>query len=147
MSDCDKAKELLTEEMSCVLVKGDKVYTSKKTGIAPMIEFIDNKTDLVGFSVADKIVGKAVALLFIYSQIKEVYAKTISKPAVEILEKHSIKVSYETLTDRIINRKGTGLCPMEETILDVDDPAVAFPMLKNKMMQLRQQNQQQTQQH
>ena len=139
MSDCEKAKELLTEDLSCVLVKGETIYKSNRSGIAPMIDFIDNQTDLTDFSVADKIVGKAVALLFIHAKVKEVYAKTISKPAVTILEQHSIKVSYNEITDRIINRKGTGLCPMEETVLNIEDPAIALKMLRDKLKQLQQQ--------
>ena len=63
MRDIERAKALLqTEDCSCVLVKGDIIYTSRKAGIAPLVEFLSSGAGLNGFSAADKIVGKAAVL-------------------------------------------------------------------------------------
>lgn len=64
MTDLEKAKSLLKNNITCVLVKDDNVLSSTKTGIAPVMELIENNVNLEGYSVADKIVGKAVAMLF-----------------------------------------------------------------------------------
>ena len=136
-SDVDKAKSFLSKGYTCVLIKGETEYMSTKTGIAPMMEFIERGVDLNGFSVADKIVGKAVALLFAKAKIVEVYAAVISKSAIEVLNNFKIKFSFKTKTKKIINRSNTGICPMEETVLEINDPILAYTALKNKLLKLK----------
>ena len=76
MNDLEKAKEILEKgNYTCVICKGDTVYTSVDRGVAPVISFIDNKTDISGFSVADKVIGKAAAMLFSLAGVKEILDK------------------------------------------------------------------------
>ena len=133
MTDLEKAKALLVGDTTCVLVKGEEIITSNKTGIRPMMEFIKENLNLKGFSVADKIVGKAAAMLFRKAEIKEVYAEVLSVSAWQFLEEAKIKVTYKTLTDKIINRTKTGMCPMEETVLNIKDFEEGYLALKNKI--------------
>lgn len=137
MTDLERAKLELVGDKTCVLVKGNSIYSSTMTGISPMIDFIDRKIDLIGFSVVDKIVGKAVAMLFILKGIKSVYAEVISKSALDFLKSNGVNVKYATLTERIINRKGDRLCPMESTVLNIDDCNLAYIKLKEKLNSLR----------
>ena len=120
-----------------VLVKNDKIYISDKKGISPMMDFIEQGLNLNGFSVADIIVGKAVALLFVKEGIVGVFAKVISKAGLEVLNKHNIFTEYETLTDNIINRNGTDICPMEKTVLEIDDPEFAYEKLQETLAFLK----------
>lgn len=133
MSDISVAKSLLKADKTCVLVCGDRVHLSEKSGIAPMMELLARGEDLKGFSVADRVVGKAVAMLFELAGIKEVFAEMVSKPALQFLLDHKIKITYKTLCENIINRKGDGLCPMEQTVLDVSDSKIAYKMLQEKL--------------
>ena len=119
------------------LCKGDKILTSDKKGITPMVEFIDSGINLKGYSVADLIVGKAVAMLYVKAEIVAVYAKTISKPAIQVLKNNHISFYYDILTDKIINRKGNDLCPMEKVVLDIDNVDTAYHLIKNKLKQLK----------
>ena len=137
MQNVDYAKELLVGEKTCILVKDNVIYESQERGITPIMTFINNKLDLRGFSVADKIVGKAAAFLFVYCGIKEVYAEVISKKGIEILEKYRIPYTYSTLTDVIINRKGDDICPMEKTVQDIDDPDAAYKALNETIRSLQ----------
>lgn len=137
MTDVEKAKSLLVAEATCVLVKGEKVYISDKKGIAPMLGFIADGVDLSGFSVADKIVGKAAAMLFVKAGIADVYAETVSRAGLDFLESHGVSVSYNVLTDAIINRDKSGICPMEATVRDIDDVDEAYLALEQKVKSLR----------
>lgn len=128
MTDLDQAKSLLTDN-TCVLVRGDKVYASQKTGIAPMLDWIDAGYDLHGFSAADKIVGKAAALLFVLAKIKEVHGEVMSEAGLAVLQAQGIPCSYGALAPYIINRKGDGICPMEQTVQTIDDPKTAYEAL------------------
>ena len=137
--DLTVAKQNL-ENHTISIVKGDIIYVSTKRGISPMVDYIEQGINLKGFSVADVIVGKAVALLFIKEGIVKVFAKVISKAGLEVLNNYKIYVEYETLTDNIINRKGTDICPMEKTVLDIDEPNVAYEKLKKTLAFLKNNN-------
>jgi hypothetical protein len=138
MSDIEQAKQILSEgTFTCVLCCGEEIYTSEVAGISPMIDFIRGGIDLRGFSAADKIVGKAAAMLFISAGVKEVYGEVMSESAAGMLFAHGVTASYGTLTDRIVNREGTGLCPMETAVLGIDDPAKAFDAVSATLAALR----------
>lgn len=102
-----------------------------------MIRFIAEKRDLQGYSVADVIVGKAAAMLFIKAEIAEVYAEVMSEPGYSFLKEHAIPCSYATLTKRIINRKGDGICPMEEAVVGIHDVEQGYLALKSRLAQLQ----------
>ena len=95
MSDIEKAKEIFSsQKYTCVLCKGDITYKSTATGVKPMLGFIENETDLVGFSAADKIIGKAAAMLFVLAGVKEVYGTVISQGAADVFKQNSIEYTY-----------------------------------------------------
>lgn len=132
MIDFLKAKKLLIDDITLVLVKGDQVITSEKRGISFLLSLAyENKYQ--GYSAADKIVGKAAAFLYVIMQVENVYGETITKRAVEILRQANINVEYKILTENIINRTNTGLCPMELTVLNIEDKDEAFMALKKKI--------------
>jgi len=138
MSDIEKAKKLLSGgNFTCVLCKGDTSYTSTGKGVSPMLTFLENGTELRGFSAADKIVGKAAAMLFVCAGVTEVFAEVMSKAAVNYLKERGIACSYGVLTDKIINRKGDGLCPMELAVMDIDDEKLGFSAIKNRFDEIR----------
>lgn len=138
MSDIEKAKKLLSGgNFTCVLCKGDTSYTSTGKGVSPMLTFLENGTELRGFSAADKIVGKAAAMLFVCAGVTEVFAEVMSKAAVNYFNERGITCSYGVLTDKIINRKGDGLCPMELAVMDIEDEKLGFSAIKNRFDEIR----------
>lgn len=138
MSDIEKAKKLLSGgNFTCVLCKDDTSYTSTGKGVSPMLTFLENGTELRGFSAADKIVGKAAAMLFVCAGVTEVFAEVMSKAAVNYLNERGIACSYGVLTDKIINRKGDGLCPMELAVMDIEDEKLGFSAIKNRFDEIR----------
>ena len=132
MKDLQKAVELLTDERTCVLVKDDTVYISEEKGIAPVMYYLNNGIDISGFSVADRIVGKAAASLFVCAGIKEVYGEVMSEKGKAKLEEYGIPCSYGRLVEKIINRRGDDICPMDKTVLNIDDPHEAYKALYDK---------------
>ena len=125
-------KDVLLEE-NCSIVASNG-YVSFASGIKPLIEKLDE--DIYYFrdlEVADKIVGKAAAMLFALSGVKKVYAHVLSKSGEKILQENNIEYEYGQLVDNIINRKGDDICPMEKTVKDIDDLKEAYIALKNKI--------------
>ena len=138
MDDLSRAKELLKAGgYTCALVLGDYEKTSNRNGIAPLLELLDDGVDKTGSSVADKIVGKAAALLYALMGVKRVYAEVLSEAGREVLDGHNIEVEYGTLTDKILNRKGDGPCPMENAVKDCSDPLEAKKILTATLERLR----------
>lgn len=124
--DLNKAKTMLQQgAFTCVLCKDEQIYTSTQRGVAPLMAHWQAGTKLKDFSAADKVVGKATALLYCLLQVKAVYANVISRPALAVLESHGIAVYYGQLVDAIRNRAGDGFCPMETATKDISDPAAA----------------------
>lgn len=136
MTDLQTAIDNLDGHTIC-LCKDGNIITDCKRGIAPMADFLAEGRNLRGYSVADLIVGRAVALLFVKAGIKEVYAKTISEGGAEVLRSRGIPYVYETLTNKIINRQGTDICPMERTVQGVDDPDEAYLRIRGELAKIR----------
>ena len=138
MSDIERAKKLLTEGgYTCVLCREDTVYKNTLRGVAPMVKWLEEGTDLVGFSAADKVIGKAAAMLFALAGVKEVHGDVMSAAAAEFLTANKVPFTCDTLTEKIINRSGDGICPMEQLTADMNDPAAAFEAIKLKLSELR----------
>ena len=125
-------KDILKEK-NCSIIASNG-YVSFDAGIRPVIDRLNE--DLYyfkGLSVADKIIGKASAMLLYLSGVKEVYAAVLSKAGQEIFEKYNVRYEYGELVDYIINRKGDGMCPMEMTVRDIDDLKEAYEALNRKI--------------
>lgn len=136
MTDIEIAKQNLNGHSIC-LCKNGKFFTDDGRGISPMMRFIAKGLDLSGYSAADIIVGKAAAMLFVKAKIASVYGEVMSKSAAEFLEKNNILFSYKVMTDKIINRRGDGACPMELTVESIDDCDTAFTALSDKLKSMR----------
>ena len=92
MTDIEHAKQLLTDaRYTCVICRGDDIHTSEKRGVAPLIELLDSKIDVRGYSAADKAVGKAAAMLFVLLGVSEIYAAIMSRSAKKILDEYATK--------------------------------------------------------
>ena len=124
----ERAKTLLSStDSTLAVVSVDDFFTSKERGVKPLMHLLKEKKGfLKGASVADKVIGKAAALLMALGEIKEVHTLIISEPAIKVFEKYNIPCFYDKKVDRIVNRTGDGLCPMETLCLDVENPQEAF---------------------
>ena len=97
MENLEIAKTTLLEnDYSIVLVKENEIVnTSRKNGLLPILDLYNNdKSILESAIVADKVIGKAAALILKEANIKELYAKLISENAIELLDKTNIKYKY-----------------------------------------------------
>ncbi len=134
MSDLEIARERLSSgEFTCVLRKDAQTYASSRRGVKPLVEWLQSGENFQGFSAADKVVGKATAFLYVLLGVKEVYARVVSKSALEVLQKKGVGVEYDTLVENIINRKGDGICPFEAAVLPVKDEKEAYERILTKL--------------
>lgn len=140
MTDLELAKEALASHTIALCRNGD-VITSDKRGVAPMVDFIREGRDLDGYSAADLVVGRAAAMLFISAGIRELHAKVLSSGAKALLDAHGIAVTFDTLTEQIMNRESTGPCPMERAVSGTDDIREGVSLIGDTLDRLRAKNQ------
>ena len=137
-TDLLKAIDVLNNgQYTCVLCKGEEIYTRSDRGVKPLIDLLDSGIDLNGFSAADKVVGNAAAFLYVLLGVKEVYANVMSQSAIDTLTKYGIQAQFDVSTQNIINRAGTGNCPMEEAVKDASDPKGALQAIRAKLSKLK----------
>ena len=135
MKDLEQAKAILESgNYTCVLCKGDRTHTSVHRGVRPLLELLE--TDVSGFCAADKVVGKATALLYCLLKVKAVHAQVISRGALQVLQDRSIAVTWDRQAEYIRNRAGDGKCPMEQATEGIDDPREALTAIQQKLKEL-----------
>ena len=137
--DLHNARQLLTQgDHTCVICRGQTFYTSDHRGVAPLLNWLDAGTDLRGFAAADRVIGKATAHLYCLLGVSCVYARVMSRPALQVLEAHRIPAHWETLVDAIENRQKTGMCPMETATMHCTDSQQALAAIRETLARLQQ---------
>lgn len=137
LKDLQTANTLLKADgYTCVLVLGDRVFTSFDRGVKPLLHWLEEGTVPQGFCAADKVIGKATALLYCLLGAKAVHANVISDAAAAVLEERGISFTFDRKVDYIRNRQNTGMCPMEEATMSVTDPKDAPAAIYAKLKML-----------
>ena len=132
--DLDRAKAILAaQDCTCVLCRGSETYTTTLRGVKPLVSWLESGCDFSGFSAADKVVGRATAYLYRLLGVERVHARIMSQGALMVLEQAGIEASYGNLVPNIINRKGDGICPFEEAVLEIHTPEEAKTAIYAKM--------------
>jgi hypothetical protein len=132
--DIDYAKEEFKKgKLAFVIVKNKEILAkSDEKGVAPIFHAANRLNSIKGASLADKIVGKAVAFLSAYFQIASVYTPVASDPAVKVLTAHNIHFEADKVVPMILNRTGDGQCPIEQMIMACTAPGGAYNILKRR---------------
>ena len=120
--------KLFEERYSCVLVRdGNIIMASYDKGIMPLfLKITEERNSLQNASMADKIVGKALALLSLFTGIKSVYGHIMSSSAKTLLENNKVHVEYNKIVPYIMNKNHTDKCIMEKLVDNMEDPEKAF---------------------
>lgn len=123
MKDIDIAVELLEKDnLALAIVKDTKViFTSSGKGIKPLFTALEeHKNELEGSSIADRVTGRAAAMLCVYAGIKQLKTKLISDNAINVLKETNIIYEYDERALFIENRDRTGMCPVEALSLKAE---------------------------
>jgi len=137
IEDMDATRDILSKtDYSIVVVKEGNILTKKQgDGIRPILEAIDElRGDMQGSIVGDRILGKASALLCVYSKVNGVYSPQATKTAIAVLIRAGIPGQTEEIIPYIKNKNGDDVCPFEKMLKDIDLPEEAYTILKDKLM-------------
>jgi len=138
MEQMKLAKDVMAQQKLtlCVVNAGQIVFTSKDKGIVPLYKAItDRPAVFCAAVVADKVIGKAAAMILVGLGVGEVDTEVISKPAEAVLANAGVAVHYRQLVERIENRTGTGLCPAESLAMDAANVEELLPRVREFLTQ------------
>ena len=124
---------------SAMVVKDNQVVAQASgKGIMPLLEIYDNQPNaLADGSLIDKVIGRAAAFVAIDGKVRTVYGDVMSKEALNLLQQHHIPATYGQLVPQILNQAKDGLCPMEQTVIGIQNPKEAITLLKGKIKQMQ----------
>lgn len=137
----DELVRMLHEgHFSCVIRKGEEIRTYTRRGVADLLEVLEHDPAfLQGAQVADKVVGRGAAALMALGKVAEVHADVMSEGAYEMLTQAAIRTAYATRVPRIINRAGTGQCPVELLCAPYTRPEDMLPKIKEFVSRMKSQ--------
>lgn len=132
------AIEMLHREgCSCVITDGIEFRMFHQRGVKDLYDILSTQPELLqGAFIADKVVGKGAAALMILGGIDSLYTDTISVTAQEILDRYKVEAKCDKLVPHIINRAGTGVCPVESLCKECNTAEECLPLIKNFIEQL-----------
>jgi thioredoxin 1 len=134
LDDLEIAERRLDEKglTLCAIKEGQVIFEAKSRGVCSFVEAVERfKGELHGASIADRVVGKAIALLCVYVNVKGVYAATISKAAKALLEDNLLHIEWDTLVENILAADKSTTCPFEKLVDGIRDPSEAYRKLKD----------------
>jgi hypothetical protein len=116
----------------CAVAEGALLYQLTGRGIGALLTAVEEERAVSHGSLdwGDKLVGRAAALLFTLVRPRSVFALTMSTGAQDVLRTAGIPFACDAVIGDVLNRMGTGPCPMEAAVSDVEEPLVAFATLK-----------------
>jgi hypothetical protein len=133
MNDLELAKQTLKgDKLSLTIAKDARVlYQTNAEGILGLLRAIDQlKDELPGVSVADRVMGKAAALLCVQIEAAHVFGLTMSKSGLATLRKHGIHYEFEKLVPAILNIDKSCKCPLEKMVENLTDAEQAYERIK-----------------
>jgi len=117
-----------------------EVHTFGGRGVADLHAILlTNPELLAGASVADKVVGKGAAALMVLGGVARLHADVMSRPALSLLTSGGVETEYGELVPNIVNRAGTGICPVETLCLRCTTAEECLPLITGFLNGLRKQ--------
>ena len=133
MNDLEIAKnQLHRKQLTLTIVKNGEVLfetlSHRISGFLGAIEKLGAKLECA--AVADRVAGKAIALLCVYAGIRDVYAEVLSRKAKTVFEEYGIRHEWKELVDNILNFNKSQVCPFEKAANGISDPKDAYKAFK-----------------
>lgn len=137
MQELDTTK-IAGERLALVTAKGG-VISQRKTGrgVKPLLDLLDAE-QLEGVVLVDRVIGRAAAAICVAGGVRRVYAKVMSRDAAAYLREHGVSAGADDgKAERIYRNVETKeLCPMEATVLELEDPLKMVAALRRKIREM-----------
>lgn len=116
---------------SLVVANGTEIRTFDGRGVSDLFRLIEDDPQFMdGAVIADKIIGKGAAAIMILGKVRSIHTDVISTPALVLFRKYGINVRFVQEVPHIINRAGTGFCPVETLCRDCLTAEQCLPLIR-----------------
>ena len=122
-------RTLIDGGYTCVVYQGGEVFTSRERGVKPLIELLNSGRTLTGAVAADKTVGAGAAHLYVLLGVSALWANVVSESAKAILDAACITLTCGECVPHIINRRGDGICPIENAVKGAKTSTEAYTLI------------------
>jgi hypothetical protein len=132
-ADLELAKTILREQGKVLALVKDRhvLGTGERPGVADLMSLASQLgTQAQGAALADRVVGKAAAMVARSMGVSAIYARLASEAARQACGQ-DIPLEYEQIVPLILNRQSNGPCPLEKLVMTIDDPHDAVAALKS----------------
>ena len=143
MSEQDVLAEAVSlirrEEAGAVLVKGGVIVAIEPNGpgVKPLLRLHDFRPDVLkGAWVVDKVVGRAAAAIAVDGGAARVHGLLMSETAKAFLAEQDVPATADETVPQILNRKRDGLCPLEDSVKNLDEPAKMLKAIRSRIKKL-----------
>lgn len=132
-NDLSIAKGKLKQKNLALVVakKGEVIFETSSHGIGGLLRAIEElDKEMKGSSVADRIVGKAAALLCIHAGVFAVFAITASEEGIQALKDNNVFCQFENRVPHILDSERSDICPFEKLVINISNPKEAYEKIK-----------------
>lgn len=139
-NDLDIAKQRLKQKNLALVIakRGEVVFETSSHGIGGLLKVIEElDKEMNGSSVADRIVGKAAALLCVYAGVVAVFAVTASEKGIQALKDNNVLCRFGNEVPHILNYKRNDICPFEKLVINISNSKEAYEKLKSFAVERR----------
>lgn len=122
-----------------IIIYKDKevVFTSEYKGVRPMMEYMKAYgPSQEPLTVVDRIMGRGAVMLAVLINAKTIKTPMISKTALDLAKIHGLKVEADKIVPYVINREGNGRCPIETSVLGIEDVQEGYEAIKAAIAKL-----------
>lgn len=136
MKKLKRAKQILKEKNASLVIIDDEVEVYNDIGVKRLLILLSENRKLKDSAVADNVIGKAAAFLYIKLEAKNIFAKIISEDALLMLKQKDIFIDYEIIVKNILNRNRDDICPIEKSVMNERDVDSAIIKIKNTIKEI-----------
>ncbi|MCL2838387.1 MAG: DUF1893 domain-containing protein [Oscillospiraceae bacterium] len=121
-------------EYACLIIKdGEEVFSSAARGILPIVQGVSK---MKGAYLADKVLGRAAALICVHGGVLAVYANIMTESAAEVFAEYGILFETDEIIEAVRNRDDTDFCPMEKLGAKLSCPKQALGKVAMKLVEM-----------
>ncbi len=128
---------LLSGGHRCVMLRDGDCRVSDARGVRPLLDALAEGCDLREYAVADRVIGKAAAMLLSLAGVRLAHGLVVSQTAINFARENGLFLSFDRLVNVIADASGTGVCPLEQAVEDIEDVAEAHAAIVAKVRELR----------
>jgi len=135
-----QAREMIGKEgTSCVVIREGKIiHSADGRGVSPLLMLYNmDREKLRGSCVVDRVIGKAAAMILDLGKVNSVYGGIMSHAAQGYLSERGIPFLYGQSVDLITDQTGEGICPIENSVLSINEPEAGLAAMTNRIAELQ----------